>query len=295
MVAAGGLAQLKAEAQGLLAAFPPGQRPQGIPADTPLDLERLSEGVMARLCQLWFGQPDGVAVWGTELHPAGVPEAPRCPRDLFRVSRHVFGPHPSAEASQAGREAGVRFLDGIARWLAQTPAAQLPPLTRAILAAAAAVPGAPADLPARTLAGVMLGFPPTTHGNLLTVLAGWVQTRKLWELQPGWHEVPAAATDAQRYAEAVARLRPRRTASATWTWRRARPSSWAWALPRSRTRCATTPPSAATAPTRPAHRRTPARATAWAWASCWASSRRCWTPASCARRARRRWWRWPHN
>jgi len=208
MVAAGGLAQLKAEAQGLLAAFPPGQRPQGIPADTPLDLERLSEGVMARLCQLWFGQPDGVAVWGTELHPAGVPEAPRCPRDLFRVSRHVFGPHPSAAASQAGREAGVRLLDGIARWLAQTPAAQLPPLTRAILAAAAAVPGAPADLPARTLAGVMLGFPPTTHGNLLTVLAGWVQTRKLWELQPGWHEVPAAATDAQRYAEAVARLRP---------------------------------------------------------------------------------------
>jgi Dyp-type peroxidase family len=207
-VASGGLAQLKVDAQALLASFPPGQRPQGTPTDTPLDLERLSENVMAKLCQLWFGQPDGVAVWGTELHPAGEPEAARCPRDLFRVSRHVFGPHPSPAVSQAGREAGVRFLDGITRWVAATPAAQLPPLARAILAAAAAVPGATADLPARTLAGVMLGFPPTTHGNLLTVLAGWVLTRKLWELQPGWHEVPAAATDAQRYTEAVARLRP---------------------------------------------------------------------------------------
>ena len=54
----------------------------------------------------------------------------------------------------------------------------------------------------------MLGFPPTTHGNLLTVLAGWVQTRKLWDLQPVWHEVSESVTDAQRYTEAVARLRP---------------------------------------------------------------------------------------
>ena len=61
---------------------------------------------------------------------------------------------------------------------------------------------------ARTLAGVMLGFPPTTHTNLLTALAVWVQTRKLWEVQPIWHEVPGTATPPQRYAEAVARLRP---------------------------------------------------------------------------------------
>ncbi|PTT83085.1 hypothetical protein DBR42_16275 [Pelomonas sp. HMWF004] len=177
-------------------------------ADTPLDFERLSEGVMAKLCQLWFGQPDGAAVWGPELHPAGQAPAPRCPRDFFRVSRYVFGPHPTAAACQAGREAGQGLLGAISRWLAATPTAQLPPLTQEILAAAAAVPGAPADLPARTLAGVMLGFPPTTHANLLTALAAWVQTRKLWELQPIWHEVPGTATPAQRYAEAVARLRP---------------------------------------------------------------------------------------
>lgn len=207
-IAQRGLGQLKLEAQGLLAAFPPGQRPQGIPADTPLDLERLSEGVMAALCQYWFGLPDHRLMLGIEAAPPGVPEPPRCPRALFRVSRYVFGPHPTEAVCQAGRDAGQGFLAATTAWLQQTPRDKWPKLTKQIVEAAEAVPGATADLPARTLAGVMAGFPPTTHGNLLMVLAAWVQTRKLWDLQPTWHEVPDTATDAQRYAEAVARLRP---------------------------------------------------------------------------------------
>ena len=206
--ASGGMKLLKAEACALLAAFTAGQKPDGIPADTPLDLERLSEGVLAALCRYWFGMPDGRLVWGTELHPPTTPEPPRCPRALFQVSRHVFGPHPSALVSDTGRKAGQSFLAATTAWLQATPRAQWPALTEQIVKAAEAVPGAPADLAARTLAGVMLGFPPTTHGNLLTVLGAWVQTRKLWDLQPGWHEVPQAVTDAQRYIEAVARLRP---------------------------------------------------------------------------------------
>ncbi|MFN3862616.1 MAG: Dyp-type peroxidase, partial [Roseateles sp.] len=58
-VAKAGLAQLKAEARALLDAFPASQKPADLPTDTPLDFERLSEGVLAKLCQLWFGQPDG--------------------------------------------------------------------------------------------------------------------------------------------------------------------------------------------------------------------------------------------
>lgn len=208
-VAQGGMALLRAEAQALLKAFPASQKPDGLPTDTPLDLERLSEGVLAKLCQLWFGQPDGVALWGPEFHPGADPHgtAARCPRDLFKVSRHVFGPHPSEAVKAEGRAAGKRFTAAIEAWLAQ-PGAQVPPLSQAILAAARAVPGAPPDLPGRTLAGVMLGFPPTTHGNLVTALAAWVQSRKLWELQPLWHEVAPAANGMRPHAEAVARLRP---------------------------------------------------------------------------------------
>lgn len=227
-VASGGIALLRKEALALLAAFPASQKPADLPTDTPLDLERLSEGVLAKLCQIWFGSPDGQHVWGTEFHPPAGPEQPRCPHALIRVSRYVFGPHPSATVCAAGRDAGRGYTEAIDQWLAATPFEQLPKLTQAILTAARAVPGAPADLPTRTLAGVMLGFPPTTHANLLTTLAVWVQTRKLWELQPQWHEVPDKISPTDRYAAAVARLRPMLVATLNYkptpyqVWRRAR-------------------------------------------------------------------------
>ena len=210
-----GLEKLKGEARALLDAFPASQKPQDLPTDTPLDFERLSEGVLAALCTAWFGQPDGRHIWGTEFHaeayagaPGVGPVAPRCPRDLFKVSRHVFGPYPTDAVKAEGRAAGQRFTAAVQAWMDE-PGTQLPPLAAKIVAAARAVPGATPDLPARTLAGIMLGFPPTTHANLLTVLAGWVQTRKLWELQPLWHEVkPDEKTGLRPYAEAVARLRP---------------------------------------------------------------------------------------
>jgi hypothetical protein len=54
------------------------------------------------------------------------------------------------------------------------------------------------DLAARTIAGVMLGFPATVLGNLVTVLVKWVGTLKLWDLQqdmpvlsPPTHDQPA--------------------------------------------------------------------------------------------------------
>ncbi|KQW46656.1 MULTISPECIES: Dyp-type peroxidase domain-containing protein [unclassified Roseateles] len=214
-VAKAGLNKLKDEARALLDAFPASQKPKDLPTDTPLDFERLSEGVLAALCRMWFGQPDGRHIWGTEFHAepyAGAPAvgsvAPRCPRDLIKVSRHVFGPFPTKDVQAEGRAAGRRFTAAVEAWLAD-PAAQLPPLAQKIVAAAKALPDATPDLPARTLAGIMLGFPPTTHANLVTVLAAWVQTRKLWDLQPQWNEVhPDTQTAPPPYAEAVARLRP---------------------------------------------------------------------------------------
>ncbi|MGQ3054648.1 MAG: Dyp-type peroxidase [Roseateles sp.] len=209
-VATAGLMQLKKEARALLETFPASQKPADLPTDTPLDFERLSEGVLAALCKMWFGQPDGRHIWGTEFHAEANPHgvAPRCPRDLFKVSRHVFGPHPTDAVKAEGRAAGRRFTAAVEAWLAE-PGSVLPPLAQKIVAAAKALPDATPDLPARTLAGIMLGFPPTTHANLVTVLAAWVQTRKLWELQPQWNEVaPQTQAAPPPYAEAVARLRP---------------------------------------------------------------------------------------
>ncbi|MDR7270598.1 Dyp-type peroxidase family [Pelomonas saccharophila] len=216
-VAKGGLQQLKDEAHALLNAFPASQKPKDLPTDTPLDFERLSEGVLAKLCQLWFGQPDGRHIWGTEFHAEAPAQgvAARCPRDLFKVSRHVFGPYPTEAVKAEGRAAGRRFTAAVEAWLAE-PGTVLPPLAAKIVDAAKALPDSTPDLTARTLAGIMLGFPPTTHANLLTALVAWTQTRKLWELQTLWHEVaPDPQTQMRPYAEAVARLRPTLVATLT--------------------------------------------------------------------------------
>ncbi|MGM9481964.1 Dyp-type peroxidase [Roseateles sp. NT4] len=216
-VAKAGLLQLKKEARALLDAFPASQKPQDLPTDTPLDFERLSEGVLAALCKAWFGQPDGRHIWGTEFHAEAPAQgvAARCPRDLFKVSRHVFGPHPTDAVKAEGRAAGRRFTAAVEDWLAE-PGTVLPPLAAKIIDAAKALPDATPDLPARTLAGIMLGFPPTTHANLVTVLAAWTQTRKLWELQPQWNAVPPETQNAPPpYAEAVACLRPTLVATLT--------------------------------------------------------------------------------
>ncbi|MFX8160753.1 hypothetical protein ABTL01_20535, partial [Acinetobacter baumannii] len=76
---------------------------------------------------------DGQHVWGTEFHPPGAAAAPRCPAALFRVSRYVFGPHPTPNVCAEGRSAGRGFTEAVDRWLAATPFEQLPKLTQAIL------------------------------------------------------------------------------------------------------------------------------------------------------------------
>ncbi|MDN3918907.1 Dyp-type peroxidase [Roseateles violae] len=211
-------ALLTALTQGALA-----QRPATLQQETPIDLELLSEQVLARLCTTWFGLPDGRAMWGPEFHPAGEPPAGRCPRDFFAVSRYVFGPHPSPLVEQGGMLKGQALLHSVRQWLAS--GAARPPLTQAIVKALQPLADSSqdADLIARTLTGVMLGFPPTTHGNLLSCLGAWVLSRKLWDLQQDW--LPEAP---DRYAQAAAVLRPSmvgtlvKMPTPAMVWRRAR-------------------------------------------------------------------------
>lgn len=170
---------------------------------TQLDLERLSLDVLASLCTAWFGQPDGQHLWGTEYHPPAEAPRPRCPADLLPVSRYVFSPKPSVRVEQAGQRSGQAYVKAVEQWLST----HKPPegsLGRAIVDAAWAVEGATLYSVAATYAGIMLGFPPTVHANMLTVLGAWVAKNKLWEIQQQWLEAPAP----RHYAHAVARLRP---------------------------------------------------------------------------------------
>jgi Dyp-type peroxidase family len=170
---------------------------------TQLDLERLSLDVLAALCTPWFGQPDGKHLWGTEYHPPTEAPRPRCPGDLLPVSRYVFSPKPSVRVEQAGQRAGQAYVKAVEQWLASEKPAD-GTLGRAIVDAAWGQPGASLYSVAATFAGIMLGFPPTVHANMLTVLGAWVAKNKLWEIQQQWLEAPAP----RHYAHAVARLRP---------------------------------------------------------------------------------------
>ena len=220
--------------------------------DAPIDLEQLSEVVLARLCTHWFGLPDGRFMWdeGWNSLPAGQAEPPRCPRGFFAVSRYVFGPQPSPIVEQVGADKGQALQRTVAAWLSKKP--KLPELAKEIVAALKPLEAQQPGLTARTLTGVMLGFPPTVHGNLLSTLMAWSVTKKLWDLQQDW---PKPAAD-QAYAQAVAVLRQpllgtmlrqpvpamvwRRSRSAhrlgEWMWPSGKRSSSALSRPLNRTR-----------------------------------------------------------
>jgi Dyp-type peroxidase family len=174
----------------------------------PIDLMSMAERVLALLCTAWFGLPDG-ALMTTGGRQAGATAPPRCPGHLLTVSRHVFSPRPSDAVVGEGRVQGAAVLEAVERMLAEQPP-QLGPLARAVKAAIDANPDVPAAdkpaLTARTLAGVMLGFPPTVYGNFLRVMASWQADRTdgaLWTLQCRLSDLRDSRPDALARAREV--------------------------------------------------------------------------------------------
>jgi Dyp-type peroxidase family len=174
------------------------QQLPGGPVKVPVDLITLSEHVLAALCTHWFGLPDGAA-GATPLMVVGgrVDDAqgvPRCPGHLFTASRSVFAPHPRPDVIDAGRAQGRAVLDAVVALLAS--GRPLAPLAAEIRSGLNGVDDErePSAV-ARSIAGMLLGFPPTVHGNFLRTLETWIDEGTLWTWQQHLAEVPAAITD----------------------------------------------------------------------------------------------------
>jgi Dyp-type peroxidase family len=152
------------------------------PGEPPsIDLRELGTGVLGLLCQQWFGLPDAA---GTHVALGGGSEdphaPPQCPGHLLRVSRYVFTAFtPSAKVRTLGQAQGRGLKVAVEQWL-QDQTARRGDLARAILEVV------DKEHQAATLAGVMLGFAPTTLGNVVGVLARWIASRRLWDLQREW-------------------------------------------------------------------------------------------------------------
>ncbi|WIV97776.1 Dyp-type peroxidase [Kinneretia aquatilis] len=191
-------------ARAYLAALKEGNQKLG-QREALLDIEKLSEVVLDKLCTLWFGLPNDQQMLGTGYVPGAANSAPRCPRDFFAVSRYVFGPQPGPVVEQVASAKGQGLQRAVREWLETNPA--LPAISQAIKDSLSEAAKLDPDIIPRTLAGIMLGFPPTVHGNQVSSLAAWVVTKKLWDLQQDWLGGAPAAAD-QVYARAVATLRP---------------------------------------------------------------------------------------
>ncbi|MDM0108651.1 Dyp-type peroxidase [Variovorax sp. J22R24] len=189
--------------KGALAKFP--DLPSPIADDLvrrPIDLVSLGDGVMAKLCSIWIGLPDPK---GAHMVPGGRLEVdagtPRCPGNFATASRYIFSPQPRDDVKAAGKEQGKSVLKAVKDWLADS--GQLG--TLAIDIKARLAPSATVDDLALSIAGVLLGFPPTVEGNFIRTMETWIKEETLWQFQDALFEATAGADPT--YDEANAALR----------------------------------------------------------------------------------------
>jgi hypothetical protein len=201
---------VKAILAGMAQAVQP--RPGNLPSAPPraaIDLVSFSEKLLAKLCQRWFGLPDNGAAprWmregGWTEAPPGPDELPRCPGSIQSSSRTIFAPHPAASVVQRAQQEGPRVRDAVAKMLAAGPQGSLTQQIVAELSAAGVSNGVIAD----TIAGMLLGFPPTVHGNFLRTMRAWIEGATLWQQQQALAETPRAARAAAEYQRARDALR----------------------------------------------------------------------------------------
>jgi hypothetical protein len=144
--------------------------------------------VLAGVSKEWFDLPDGPLEWPGDAAPAasvwvhaGPARDPRelyCPASFLMPSRYMFFPQPTEYVAQAGALSG-QLLAGAVRKFIMSGATLQGEISRALQQQ---IPGDPERL-ARTLLGVMIGFLPTVHGNLLATAHQWITDEELWRLQ----------------------------------------------------------------------------------------------------------------
>lgn len=138
-----------------------------------VDMKAVSDKVLAMLCTQWFDLPDGdyVVANGSALPlPPG-----RCPGHFAAPSGYIFQPEPGWPVRLFGRWTGRLLRRQVAKFVARQRASGIPPRGDVARALFAAFPDTSAEneLLTRTLIGVMIGFLPTTQGNLMAVAEAW--------------------------------------------------------------------------------------------------------------------------
>ena len=151
----------------------------------PVDLMNFTEQVLGVLAKGWFGLPDGVHMVAGGRLPAPAPAGqPRCPGHIIGPSRMIFGAHPHERVRAEGELHGPMVRKAVSDVLAAGPAPGPGAVTALLREPLAKLePAYGAGLLEREVAGLLLGFAPTVHGNFLTVMRNWIESERLWLLQ----------------------------------------------------------------------------------------------------------------
>ena len=153
-------------------------------SEASVDIVAFGRAVLARLCAEWFGLPDEVLMkFGTKSDDKANDGVARCPGHLLTVSRYVFTPHPLEPVEIPAKQHGELVLKAVKNLLEEIRSKSRKPTDLVERIVSAIALRGDVDLQARTVAGVMLGFPPTVLGNLVSVLIAWSGGIQLWELQ----------------------------------------------------------------------------------------------------------------
>ena len=149
-----------------------------------VDIQKISDIVLAKVCSYYFDIPDGVHVKPGGFGVSNLVSPGVCPADYTFPSAYIFHPDPDFFLSFIGKRTGQILRESVGKYVADKRASgQLPaaPITRALFEQY--TDAKDNDLLARTIVGVMMGALPTINGNLNAVIKSWQRSSTLLALQ----------------------------------------------------------------------------------------------------------------
>lgn len=158
--------------------------------DATFKMKDVSDEVLAEICRQWFDIPDGVFVIASgSFWPF---EPGKCPGQYGPPSGYIFQPEPGFGIPTLGKADGRLLRRQVTQFVDQHRQAGTVPNGVISNALFTAFPTSPAqdDLLTRTLIGVMMGFLPTTQGNLVAVAKAW-EGNLFQQLQGAWRGWPS--------------------------------------------------------------------------------------------------------
>jgi len=146
---------------------------QGATNSFVINLEKLSELVLAQLAEVWFGLPSKPHTWGDLLSTR--------PRNFFLLGNYIFNAQPTKYSTDLAEKIGPALTSAVQDVVNNPPAAAK--LLNSILACST-----DNESKVRTLTGIIQGFITPTYGSLLSVFTTLINEKTLWRLQQEWVE-----------------------------------------------------------------------------------------------------------